>query len=292
MTPDLARLLRAHLLEWSATYGLGDERSRRVAEAYVHFCSPASANACGVELDAEYMSWYFAYNDLEPGTEAVSAIREARRLLLDSEPPPSASQTTRYRAASPHAAATAGLRQLMSRRLPRDGTSRLDMHFAHLFESFVREPDLAISPACTDSYLRNRVHTVGAYPHFEIWRLALGLIIPEQLAPLIHEAETQSATVIHISNDIMSIRRDKRKRKPNLVFHLMHEHSTSEILAIAMALDLLRAQLAEFKKTRHTISAVASTNFPVNKYVHFLAAAIEGNRQATLTLGKRYAGEE
>ncbi len=286
--------LRSHLQEWSARYGLGDERSRRTAEAYVYFCSPEAANPRGIELDATYMSWYFAYNDLEPTVDIAAALLEAKTILLDGEPAPLHNEPSLSIAeeARPRVSATIGFRNAIYGLLSPVDTTNLRSHLRHLFESLVWEARLPQTIPPTLDYLKHRLHTVGALPHFELWKLALGINAPPGAEALLRAAEESSAKAIYISNDIMSVRRDRRKGKLNLIFCLMHEYGISEPEATHRASSLLNDSLLSLGEARAGILIGAGREAQCAAYADFLCAAVEGNRRATMALRERYLGSE
>lgn len=291
-TPNQIDALSRHLDEWSSAFQLGDARFRHVAQTYVQYCSPPEPTPAGIELDAAYMSLYFAFNDTVGGASLVDTLRLARRALSPDQRRVPNAEWEHARASPRHLAAIAGFIATATRCFPGKDCRPLLLYVEQLLASFCWEAELAGVLPPTDEYLRHRIHTVGAYPHFEIWRLAMNADVPASVQPWISATETLSARVIHTTNDILSVQRDQRKQKLNLVFFLQRDRGLSLGQATAAAVAMLEEHLADFQRSHEAAKAAVPAGSRVSMYLDYLAAAIEGNRLATLALTERFLGAD
>jgi hypothetical protein len=270
--------LDAVLEAWCQRHHLGGASFRHVAGTYVDYCAPREAPHAGVDFLAHFVACFFALNDLSDEVAKRTAIGVARVALATGEA-----------VGEPEADAFAELRMLAIRTWGMERVSRLLQSIDRMLGAFDWEIGKHVSSVAVEEYLCNREHTIGNYPFIEPWRLSLGADpTPEERLEL-DALEAWTTRLVYTVNDLLSVERDQRKQKLNLVLLLASERGTSIEDATARAYAGFWEDLARFAGEWRRVRALMSDRRAV-AYVDYLAALVEGNRAATVVLTDRFWG--
>ncbi len=273
----LARL-DAALAAWCERHALGDDSFRHVASAYVDFCAPRDAPDTGVTLLAHFVACFFAFNDITSDTTRLEALKSGRAALAAVGS-----------ADLPEAAATAELRALVIRTWGEAKAARLLRSIDQMLGAFEWEVGKTSLPISTAEYLRNREHTIGNYPFIELWRLSLEADPSPEAWAQVESLERLATRLVFTTNDLLSIERDQRKKKLNLVLLLAREQQLSTEEASERISAEFWTLLDHFTEEWHRTRALMHDR-PSLVYVDYLAALLEGNRAATAALTDRFWG--
>jgi len=247
---------------------------RKVVRLYLKWCSPAIPTALGLRLTASYLVWFFAINDLVSDLGKRVLVAELRSQLRGEAPSAENELTDATRTF------TDELRGHFGQDLARYFTW-LDA----MFEAFAWEISVSGQTPPTADYMRYRTHFVAVYPYLELWRLSLGVGAAE-LSAQVQRLEELSTELTFLVNDLLSVERDARERKHNLVFCLAAEHNSTLEQSFERARGLTDARLEEFQRLRAELPSVRSAQLGV--YLEFLGSVAEGTRLAMLELRERY----
>lgn len=276
-------IVRDRLLAWSELYRLTIPGLVEATATYVQYCFTPVPSRAALELATDYVAWVLAFNDLPSSPHKAGILRSALAAL-------------RHGAGDegvPHVKATLDLRQAALSHWP-GRTERLLARLGALLECSiweieVGEPSLQAGsvPSAAD-YLHHRQHTIAHNPFMEMWRLEANVDPVSALWPAVERLEELDTAIIYLTNDIVSVARDIRKNKLNLVFFLAREHHVSLERAAEMTVQKLRQAAAELGALSARVTVSDLSDSRVEGYVRFLISAVEGNRAAILSLKARY----
>lgn len=273
------------LSRWAAGTGLARKGHVQVAAEYARHCSAPSPTPAGIELGAEYLAWFLCINDLPPDEYKRSMLREVKSLLQG-----------KVYASYPEAEATRGFLDRVECRVGDRNISRFRRRVLEMIDAFEWEVDwLQTSPRripTTDAYLRWRQHLIAHYPYVELWRLTENVEVnrPRVWAAL-ERVETANTQVILWVNDVLSIARDERKGKINLVACIASGQGCSPEAALCQAQSRLDQCVVDYRNARDALRSIASESAGIARHIRFLDSVLEGNRAATVELHDRFWGD-
>ncbi len=287
LEPGLLAQAQAFLDGWAREFGYTEETHTSVASTYLKYCSPPNATPTASCLAAEYLAWFLVLNDLPPSEQKADALRDSRALL----------QGQLHSSTRREAAVTQALLRSIGTHLPGPEAAAFRQRAARTIESFQWELALLLqSPQPTPplpEYLNHRTHTIAHLPYLELWRSSLSVGLPDpRTRALLEEAELINTQVVFLVNDLLSISRDTRKGKPNVVFFIGKEPRCPTAEATSAALELLDQALCRYQQARDRLAATASDRPSLIAHVSFLDSVLEGNRFATVALHNRFLGSE
>ena len=271
--------LTAVLDRWFKTHGLVNSLTTKVVSVFMQYCSPASACDVGLALAAEYLMWFFAIDDMPDGLEKLSVLTEIR-LVLQGHPSRDDSLLK----------ATFDLRSRVLHAFGEVETGRFFRSLDLLLAAFLWETERAVDTPPVTLYRKNREHTIAVYPYIELFRLAERAQPSQTVWPLLCALEKLCVEIIYLTNDVLSVKRDLRKKNHNLVISLACESEVTYEEALSQAISLLKRATDEFLVAQNEILRTEALEERTRKYVDYLGNISEGNRLATVILAERYLG--
>jgi hypothetical protein len=159
-----------------------------------------------------------------------------------------------------------------------------------LLASFLWETERAADTPPVALYLKNREHTIAVYPYIELFRLAERVQPSQTVWPLLCALEKLCVEIIYLTNDILSVKRDLRKRNHNLVIGLARESEITYGTALSQVVVLLKHTTDKFLTAQNELLQTEVLDERTRRYVDYLGSILEGNRLATVSLAARYLG--
>lgn len=264
---------------WIAETAVGTDRLREVVRVYLEYCSPCQVRQQGLELAATYLLWFFVINDM-PDDSRKEAVLAATRATLHGH----------GQAEDLLQAATRKFREQTTRALNGKAPVRLLRYLDQMFDAFSWEIAQSGHAPPSVTYRQYREHTVAVYPYIEIFRLCEGAHPDDHQAAELADIERMSVNLVYLINDLLSVRRDVRKHKLNLVQCVAQERGTTLVAAVAVVEEQLRCLASDFARACESFVKRACVSSNVLRYVEFLQSQLEGTRLATLVLHDRYSG--
>lgn len=264
---------------WFKTHNLVNSLTTKVVSVFMQYCSPANVCDVGLALAAEYLMWFFAIDDMPDGAEKLSALTEVR-LVLQGHPAKDDGLLK----------ATLELRSRVLQTFGEIETARLFHLLDLLLASFLWETERAADTPPVALYRENREHTIAVYPYIELFRLAERVQPSQTVWPLVCVLEKLCVEIIYLTNDILSVRRDLRKRTHNLVIGIARESNVTYEAAFLQVVSLLKHTTDKFIVAQNELLRTEALEDRTRKYVDYLGSILEGNRLATVILAERYLG--
>ncbi|MGC4089897.1 MAG: terpene synthase family protein [Polyangiaceae bacterium] len=271
-------VVRHDLVDVRARFALAESPIERVIEAYLKWCSPSSAPRLGLRLGAAYLAWFFAINDLASNPEKQQLVADIRAVLNGAQP------TLTHPLLDTTRAFQAELREGGLE----DKIGRFIDFVELMFDAFAWEIAHASQVPVTGDYVRYRTHFVAVFPYLELWRLVLELPDGDSTPDLVR-LEQLGTELTFLVNDLLSVERDQRERKHNLVFCLVRDHAGDEQRAEQAARAALQERVDEFASVRRSTLLGGEQ---ARCYADFLGSVAEGTRLAMLELSARYPRHE
>jgi hypothetical protein len=273
LPPGRLEALDRFMQAWSEECGLGDERSREVVRVYLEHCSPRAADLRSVEMAAELLQWFFAITEAPDGADKRRALSGVRAILRGEDVE-----------AAPFTVATRRFRDRILRSWP---SSELYAAIEALLSALSWQIDHAGQTVRTEVYLEHRAHTAAVYPYLYIFRHGLGARDQGERDQDIATLEELSVQIVCLVNDILSVARDCRKNKHNVVFAIAADRGISQAAAVPFAVRYLFQKIDAFQALNDGLRSSRGHE----EYSSFLASSLEGARAATLALRERYFGD-
>jgi Terpene synthase family 2, C-terminal metal binding len=267
------------LERWCEEHGLVSTSAIKAVRVFTQHCSPADACDVGIALTGEYQMLFFAINDMPDGAEKGAVLAEMRlalhgHLTGDKGLPK----------------ATSALRSRVLETFGEVETARLFGLLDRLLVAFLWEAGRADDTPPVALYRENRQHTIAAHPYVELFRLAERVKPLPDVWPALTALEKLCVEIIYLTNDILSVKRDLRKKKHNIVIGLARDSEISYEAALSQVIDLLKRTVDEFLAAQSELLRDEALDERTRKYVDHLGSILEGNRMATVILTERYVG--
>lgn len=269
------------LERWREEHGLVSASAIKAVSVFTQYCSPADAFDVGLALTAEFQLLFFAINDMPDGAEKPAILAEMQ-MVLQGRPPGDNGLLK----------ATAALRSLVLKTFGEVETGRLFRLLDQMLAAFLREAERADDMPPVALYRENRQHTIAAHPYVELFRLAERVQPPPAVWPALTALEKLCVEIIYLTNDILSVKRDLRKKKYNIVIGLARDSDITYEEALSQVNALLKRTVDEFLAAQGDLLRHEALDERTRKYVDYLGSILEGNRMATVVLTARYIGND
>ena len=273
--------------QWTKEFGIQSRSFGTVVTVYTNFCSFQSPAQKSIKLIAEYLAWFFMLNDFPNNSDKLALLHDVREALQFSHSGDGLKDLHSPNA-HPLLLATYCLRNNILSSLGGNDFSRLACRLDDLIASFCWEVGQVGNVPDTDIYYQYRQHTIAVYPYLEIWRLGEGVFPEDILWYDIVELEHLNVKIMYLTNDIMSIEREVKKGKTNLLFCLARDYGISLEEASEIAKSELNTTINRFLKRSKCLEKSREISPTVKRYVDFLGTSLEGNRASLETLKIRY----
>ena len=266
--------------QWQSTFGFSTESFTTAARGYLKYCCPEGATLDQILVAAEFLAWCFCLNDLEDAAYRRQVVDDALEVLGGER-----------RASKPEVRATRALLMSLENRAAPVPIARFRWRMQQMLESFrwEAEQEKGQPSAPLETFLGHREQLIVHLCYAEMWRVLLRAEVPPDPARgMLEVVESHSSRIVFAANDIMSVPRDLRLKKLNLVLWLRNENASSLESAVDDAVTFLAQELAAYGLARAQIERVVTRSHPLHRYLAFLDAVLEGNRLGTVALVDRY----
>ena len=276
------RKISQYVDEWANTWLPIDGLQKNFVSVYVKHCSPSGASADLSLLAALFLLWFVEFNDLSNDSRRIPQLREILADLTKAE------ESSLQRQIKPTNATAEFLRIVHKRYTPLQ-TIRLINFLKSLVDATIQETLYGNNLPSTTAYIKLREQTVAVYPYFEFFRLALGALPTSSHVEHYKRLERLAVQGIYMVNDILSIERDLRKNKFNIIRCISAEDNIGIDNAIDKALAISNKIFNDLQTCYNNL-VKNETDIATMRYAAFLLTIQEGTRAATFELKQRYFG--
>lgn len=274
--------LKHFSIEWAEKWLQIDDRQIDFSCIYIKHCCPENTATLDLIPIAIFMLWFSALNDTPDGPKRSAMLDDVYAALRGEETSKNPDTMTIVRA-------TQEFIRAIHQRYTLPLSIRLRDRLCQLITATKNETAKAGRVPSLVEYLDMREYTIAVYPYLELIRLNLNVLTPPSHLARFERLEQLCVQGIYLVNDVLSVQRDLRKGKFNLVFRLTKDRQISIDKALEEALRMTHEKIQEFTALSQELLSTEQ-NDTARQYATFLGSIQEGNRVGIMELHERYFG--